>query len=113
MTEQYKDLYDKAKELSELIRESDITKKYEKSIGKMKNDLKAQELLARLVMLGRDLNEKALKGEKPEIESNAEAEILRKELDDSPIVKEHTLVQKDYLQMFQTVMDRIRNPVIH
>jgi len=107
--EDYKDIISKAKELSYLIENHEITKKYRETITKMSNDIAAQKLLADLVMLGRDINEQLLKGELQT--KQAELEILKKEFEQNEIVKEHLLCQKEYLLLIKSVQDRIKNPI--
>ena len=102
-------IIEKATLLSKMINEHEITVKYNESLEKMKTDKKAQELLTKLVMLGRDINEKILNNESPVFEAQAERELLMKELEANPIVKEHILLEKEYISMITQIQEVIKN----
>jgi cell fate (sporulation/competence/biofilm development) regulator YlbF (YheA/YmcA/DUF963 family) len=103
-------IIEKAAILSKMIEENGITIKYNASLEKMKSDKKAQDLLTKLVMLGRDINEKMLNNENPIFEAQAEKELILKELEENPIVKEHVLIEKEYISMISQIQDKIKNP---
>ena len=103
-------IIEKANTLSKMIEENEITIKYNESLEKMKHDVKAQELLSRLVMLGRDINEKILNNENPMLEAQAEKEILMQQLEENTIVKEHILIEKEYISMISQIQEKIKNP---
>ena len=103
-------IIEKASLLSKMIEEHEITIKYTASLEKMKSDKKAQELLAKLVIMGRDLNEKMLNNENPVFEAQAEKELIMKELEENPIVKEHVLIEKEYILMISQIQEQIKNP---
>jgi len=106
--EDYSKIIQTANELSQMIDSHEITVRYKESLEKMKNDVKAQELLAELVMMGRDLNENLTSGTRP---GAAEMEILKKEFEANETVKNHILAQKEYLNLIKLVQERIKNPV--
>ena len=103
-------IIEKATLLSQMIKENEITIKYTESLEKMKSDKKAQDLLSRLVMLGRDINEKMLNNENPLFEAQAEKEIIMKQLEENPIVKEHIIIEKEYISMISQIQEKIKNP---
>jgi len=112
MKEDYSKIIEKAKELSVLIKEHEITQSYDKSIEEMKKDIRAQELLAKLVMIGRDLDQMAQEGGDMQTEQSAENQMLREELENNKMVKQHIMAQKQYLSMIQIMQERIKNPVV-
>jgi len=108
--EDYSEIIKKARELSILIKEHEITRRYRETSEKIKNDVSAQRLLEKLVMLGRDLNEQLLKGEEAKA-GEAELEFLKSEFEKNILVKEHLLAQKEYLNMLKSIQERIKNPI--
>ncbi|MFC1669423.1 YlbF family regulator [Spirochaetota bacterium] len=110
MFEEHERIIELAKKLSSLIKEHEISKKYEESCVKMKSDYKSQELFQKLIMIGSDISEKLKMGREITYESQSEMKLIQKELEESTLVKNHILIQKEYLNFFQTVLDRIKNP---
>jgi len=109
--EDYSEIINKARELAELIREHPITTRYRETSDRMKNDVSAQRLLEKLVMLGRDLNEQILKGEVAKA-GGAELELLKIEFEKNALVKEHLLAQKEYLDLLKNIQEHIKNPIL-
>lgn len=105
----YPEIIEKAKKLALLLKAHPVTTRYEESLEVMKGDRDAQGVLEKMVMLGRDLNEK-LQGDESEGPGPAEQMLLKEEMDRHPEVQEHIIAQKDYLVMVQKVQDLIRNP---
>lgn len=106
----YENIINKAKELSALIEKHDITVKYRLSLDKMKKDAAAQRILAELVRIGGELNNRS----DSDVElstSRAELEILKDEFEKNSNVRDHILAQKEYLDLIKKVQDRIKNPV--
>ena len=110
MNNDYSHIITKARELSSLLKAHPITKRYEESLEKMKQDHKAQDLLARLVMAGRDLSEQARQGGGASLEHSSENALLEEEFQNNELVKEHILIQKEYLEMVAQMQDHMRNP---
>ncbi len=107
--EKYEFIIEKAKELSGMIENHEITVKYRESLEKMKNDAVAQRLLADLIRIGGEIN--ALEGKDEEASTGrAELEILKGEFDRNGTVKDHILAQREYLEFIKTVQERIKNP---
>jgi len=104
-----KTIIKKSKELSTLLQTSDIAKKYIESIEKMKSDSKSQKLMERLVVMGKELNDKLVKGEDL-ASSSVEKKLLEDELKENLIVREHLSIQKEYLNLIQKVQEKIKNP---
>ena len=106
----FEKIINKAKELSSLIERHDITVKYRMSLEKMKKDASAQRIFAELVRIGGELNNQSRTNSDPST-GRAELEILKDEFEKNTIVRDHILIQKEYLDLIKKVQDRIRNPV--
>jgi cell fate (sporulation/competence/biofilm development) regulator YlbF (YheA/YmcA/DUF963 family) len=106
----YEIIINKAKELSALIEKHDITLKYRASLEKMKNDVSAQKILAELVRIGGELKNHG-EGGTESLTGKAELEILKNEFDKNTNVRDHILIQRQYLDLIRKVQDRIKNPV--
>jgi len=104
-------IIDKARELSKCIEESEIAVDYYNSIKLMQKDANAQQLLSRLVLLGKELNEAINSGDEDSFPGGAEAELLREEIRENDLVKNFILAQKNYINLIQLVQDRIKNPI--
>ncbi|MFA5518560.1 MAG: YlbF family regulator [Spirochaetota bacterium] len=104
-------IIDKARELSKCIEESEIAADYYKSIKLMQKDANAQQLLSRLVLHGKELNEAISSGDKDSFPGGAEAELLREEIEENALVKNFILAQKNYINLIKLVQDRIKNPI--
>ncbi len=104
-------IIDKARELSKCIEESEIAVDYYNNIQLMQKDVNAQQLLSRLVLLGKELNEAINSGDEDSFPGGAEAELLREEIRENDLVKNFILAQKNYLNLIQMVQDRIKNPI--
>lgn len=108
--ENYDDIIAKAKELSALINNHEVTKRYRESLERMKDDAVAQRLLSDLIKLGRDLND-SMSGGSADRPGTAEMELLKKEFDSNETVRNHILAQREYLDLIAKVQERIKNPV--
>lgn len=104
-------IIEKARELSQMMEKSDIALEYYESINKMQQDGKAQQLLSKLIMLGRELNEAIGSGDEGRVTAGAEAELLREEIEKNDLVKNYILAQKNYVNLIKLVQERIKNPV--
>ncbi|HOP63505.1 MAG TPA: YlbF family regulator [Spirochaetota bacterium] len=109
--ENYDEIIAKARELSELINNHEITRRYLDSLEKMKDDAGAQKLLSELVMMGRNINNSLTSGDSSERPGVAEMELLKAEFEKNETVKNHLLAQREYLNLISMVQERIKNPV--
>jgi len=108
----YSVIIQKAKELSELINSHEITVKYRESLAKLQNDVQSQRLLAELVQLGREVSESMNSPEADRPYGPAEIEMLKKELDANQFLKDHLVIQRQYLDLISQVQKRIKDPSI-
>lgn len=108
--ENYDEIIARAKELSELINNHEVTRRYRESLENMKGDPVAQKLLTELIVLGRDINESLSSGEASDKHGSAEIELLKQEFEKNETVKNHILVQREYLNLINSVQDKIKNP---
>ena len=104
-------IIDKARELSQMIEDSEIANDYYESIKMMQKDAKAQQLLSKLILLGKELNEAINSGEKDSLPGGAEAELLRNEIGENDLVKNYILAQKNYITIIKLVQERIKKPI--
>lgn len=111
MVENYSDITGKARELSRMIDNHEITVMYRESLEKIGRDINAQRLLADLVRIGREINENSSHDADERSYGRGELEILQMELDANSIVKEHLVAQRRYLDMIRLVQERIKNPL--
>lgn len=109
--ENFEIIIDKARELSKMIENSEISNNYFESIIMMQKDSKAQKLLSKLIVLGKELNEAINSGEKESLPGGAEAELLREEIGKNELVKNYILSQKNYVNLIKLVQERIKNPI--
>ncbi len=105
----YSEIIGKARELAKLIEDSDITRRYRESLEKMKGDVSAQKLLARLVRLGEEITTSG-EAEEGAFTGPAEREIIGRELENNELVKSHIMIQKEYLDLINKVQYKIKNP---
>lgn len=109
--ENFDTIIDKARELSQMIEDSEIAVDYYESIKMMQKDANAQQLLSKLILLGKELNEAINSGEKDSLPGGAEAELLREEIGKNDLVKNYILAQKNYINLIKLVQERIKNPI--
>jgi len=102
-------IIEKARELARMIENHEITVRYRESLEKMKNDAVAQRLLSELIRIGGEIQNQS--GTDAESSTGkAELEILKDEFEKNKTVKDHILIQKEYLDLIKMVQDRIKNP---
>lgn len=107
--DKYEFIVQKAKELAVMIENHDITIRYRESLEKMKHDATAQRLLAELIRIGGEIN--SIRGTETESTiGKAELELLKDEFENNKTVKDHILVQKEYLDLIKLVQEKIKNP---
>ena len=106
---EYAHIIEKTMELASMIKDHEISLRYRDSLEKMKQDAISQKLLMELVRIGGELNNSADDNSEP-IVGRAESEILMNEFYNNKLVKDHILVQKEYVNLIKTVQDRIKNP---
>ena len=92
-----------------MIKNHEISLRYSDSLTKMKQDVTSQKLLMELVRIGGELNNSKDTDCEP-IVGRAESEILMNEFHNNKLVKDHILIQKEYVHLIKTVQDRIKNP---
>lgn len=108
---EYEYIIEKAKELAKMIDSHQITVKYRESLERMKQDAAAQRLLAELVRIGGEI--KNSDGtETGASAGRAELTLLKDEFDRNQTVKDHILIQREYLNFIKQIQDRIKNPEI-
>lgn len=107
--ENYDAIIAKARELSDLINNHEITIRYRESLERMQEDAAAQRLLSELIKIGKDLNN-SLSGGSSDKPGSAEMDLLKQEFDRNETVKNHILVQREYLNLINMVQGRIKNP---
>jgi cell fate (sporulation/competence/biofilm development) regulator YlbF (YheA/YmcA/DUF963 family) len=103
-------ILEKARELAALVKQHSITKRYEENLLMMRDDEKSQQLLSKLITMGRELHEKASRGEEVALDNSAEHRILREELEGNELVKSFIRSQREYLEFTQKIISRIQNP---
>lgn len=106
----YSEIIQKAKDLSDLINSHEVTIKYRESLEKLQQDAQSQRLLSELVRIGRDVSESINSPESEKPYGAAELEMLKKELDENMFLKDHLVIQRQYLDMIAQVQQRIKNP---
>jgi len=110
MPDDIQSIIDKAKTLSASIRSHPVTLRYNVCRGKMNNDRSAQKLYTDLVTLGKELNETISSGGTVERQQTTEYEMMQRELEQNPLVKEFIRCQKEYLELLKRVIEKIKNP---
>lgn len=96
-----------ASELAGLIRECPISRRYRESLLLVSKNRKSRELLGRLITMGRAISNGEVASEGTGI---WESRQIQEELDTDPHVKSHLLAQREYLNLLQAVIERIRDP---
>jgi len=109
--ENFDRIIEKARELSQMIENSDIAREYYDGIELMQKNVKAQNLLSKLVSLGRELNESISSGDASLSPGGAEIQLLREEIEKDDLVKNYILAQKNYVNLLKLVQEKIKNPV--
>ncbi len=94
-------------ELAKQIAESPINVRYRESLKRIASDMQSRELLEKLIVMGRDISDGSFASGDM---AKSEYRQLQEALNADPLVKKHLLVQREYLNLLQSVMDRIRNP---
>lgn len=110
MEQNYNEIILKAKEISHLINTHEITLKYRETLSKLQKEPKAHKLLQELVRIGGELTDQANRDGSFSNISPTENQLLQKELNENPIVKEHLLAQKNYLNLLNMVTEKIKDP---
>lgn len=106
---EYEYIIEKARELANMIENHEITVSYKESLEKMKHDAVAQRLLADLIRIGEEIKNTEVTGAESST-GRAELEILKDEFEKNKTVKDHILIQKEYLNLIKNVQEKIRNP---
>jgi cell fate (sporulation/competence/biofilm development) regulator YlbF (YheA/YmcA/DUF963 family) len=103
-------IIEKAKMLSSSIRNLAVTRRYNECRNKMNNDRNAQALYTNLVALGKELNETISSGGTVEQQRTTEYELMQRELELNPLVKDFIQSQKEYLELLKKVIEKIKGP---
>lgn len=106
----YSEIILKARQLSDMIDNHEITVRYRESLEKIRRDLHSQRLLGELIRIGRDISESMNSMDEQKTWGRAELDMLQKELEENRIVKEHLVIQHQYLDMIRQIQERIKNP---
>ena len=99
----------KAKELHKLLLGHDYSIEFQKTSEAIKNNSEAQDILKRLIELGKDIQDN-ISNEEVVNSLTAEKELLRQDLDKNDLVKKHLTNQRLYLQLFKDIIQQIKNP---
>ncbi len=110
MTESIQPIIRKARELASSIREHEITRRYHETLSRIHNDRAAQQLYSKLIAMGKELNDRLSAGGAVERRESSEHEMMQKELEQNTLVKEYIQAQKDYLDLLNNIIEKIRNP---
>ena len=103
------EIIDKAVELKSLINENHITISFEEGKKAISNDAEAQKILSKLIQTGEKLSQTIYNQDSRENYSE-ELALLEKEMEAHPVVKEFLTHQKQYLNMLQLVIEKIKEP---
>ena len=87
--EDYSEIIQKARQLSDMINSHEVTVRYRESLEKIRADSQAQNLLAQLIQLGGELSRSMDSPETENSMGSAELELLNRQMEENPIVKEH------------------------
>ncbi len=110
MTDSIQPIIKKARELAASIRELEITARYNECLSRISNDRAAQQLYSTLIAIGKELNERISAGGVIEHQNSSEHEMLQRELEQNTLVKEYIQSQKEYLDLLNKVIEKIKNP---
>ena len=66
--------------------------------------------MERLITTGQELQTKVDNNEVIDTTKSAEYELLRKDLNSNIFIKSHLQLQRDYLQLISSVMEKIQKP---
>ncbi len=103
-------IIDKVQELTELISDHEITKKYKETLNNLNKDSDALNIHSRLIELGKKLNERGHKGEPVNAEISAENSLLKEQLENNPKLTKFLQAQKVYLNLVKFIHEKIKNP---
>jgi len=67
-------------------------------------------IISDLIRMGEDLRLKGDRGEAMILDQTAENQLLQQRMEENPLVKEHLMAQKRYLNLINLVMERLREP---
>lgn len=110
MTDSIQPIIRKARELASTIREHGIAIRYHETLSRIGNDRAAQQLYARLIAIGKEINDRLSAGGPIERQESSEYEMMQKELEQNPLVKEYIQTQREYLDLLNKVIEKIKNP---
>jgi len=111
MTQNYDNIIKEAKKLVTLIKNHEITTQYQTSLTEINKNIKSQELLNKLVLLGKEINDQLSQSKKISPTQTKEFESLKNELNKNNLVKTHISNQNAYSKMLQEIIDLIKDPL--
>jgi cell fate (sporulation/competence/biofilm development) regulator YlbF (YheA/YmcA/DUF963 family) len=104
-------IFQSAKQLFDAIEADPDVVRYRELSVRVRNDRILQELLARLIEMGRSLSERAVAGEE-NVPQSAEAELLRKEFDLHPEIRDFLEAQKNYQELMTAVQRLVSSELV-
>lgn len=107
MTANKEQIYAKAEELSELIKDNEIYAKYKQAYDNLQANEEARDIHSRLIALGKELSEIGAKGEAVQAKHSAENALLQEQLEKNSIVKDFLTSQKVYLNLIKLIQEQI------
>lgn len=103
-------IIEKARELSASIRGHELTRRYNECLARMNKDRTAQELYMKLISMGKELNDIMAAGGIVQRPQTSEYELMQKDLENNPLVREYIQAQSEYLDLLKKVTEKIKNP---
>ncbi len=110
MTDAIQPIITKARELAASIREHETTIRYNECLSRISSDRTAQQLYSKLIAIGKELNDRIAAGGVIEQQNSSEYELLQRDLEQNSIVKDYIQSQKEYLDLLNKVIEKIKNP---
>lgn len=104
-------IFQSAKQLFDAIEADPAVVQYRELSARIRNDRILQELLVRLIEMGKSLSERAAAGEE-EVPQSAEADLLRKEFDLHPEIREFLESQKNYQKLMSEVQRLVSSELV-
>jgi cell fate (sporulation/competence/biofilm development) regulator YlbF (YheA/YmcA/DUF963 family) len=111
MNDTIQPIIDKARDLSASIREHEATRRYNECRSRISNDRTAQQLYSKLIAIGKELSDRIAAGGVIERQESSEYELMQRELEQNTLVKEFIQSQKEYLDLLNRVIEKIKNPL--
>ncbi len=110
MNSEIDDIIKKARELAQLVKRHSATVRYREDLKRLRGDEQSLQLYSKLVQMGKEITERASRGEDVAMEDSEQNRVIRDELENNEPIKSFIRSQRAYLELIQKVTDRIRNP---